>query len=141
MSATTTVDLDADLLKALRDFRLSKRSSKSAALVAKIDKKKLLLEEEEVFDPITPEELAEELPEHSPRFVIMSYELSHADGRVSYPLFLLYWAPVSASMELSTLYASALSNFSVHADVGKVIDIRDGILSKKVLDERLGSRR
>ena len=84
MSTTTTVDLDSDLLKALRDFRLSKRSSKSAALVAKIDKKKLLLEEEEVFDPITPDELAEELPEHSPRFVIMSYELSHADGRVSY---------------------------------------------------------
>jgi hypothetical protein len=44
-------------------------------------------------------------------------------------------------MELSTLYASALSNFSVHADVGRVIDIRDGELSREVLDERLGARR
>ena len=84
MSTTTTVDLDPNLLKALHDFRLSKRSSKSAALVAKIDKKRLLLEEEEVFAPITPDELAEELPEHSPRFVIMSYELSPPDGRLSY---------------------------------------------------------
>lgn len=44
-------------------------------------------------------------------------------------------------MELSTLYASALSNFSVHADVGKVVDIRDGELTSGVLDQRLGGRR
>lgn len=42
-------------------------------------------------------------------------------------------------MELSTLYASALSNFSVKADVAKVIDIRDGELSKEILDEKLGA--
>lgn len=84
MSATTTVDIDSKLLNTLRDFRLSKRSSKNAALVAKIDKKKLLLEEEELLDPITPDELAEELPEHSPRFVVLSYELHHQDGRISY---------------------------------------------------------
>ncbi|WFD38775.1 uncharacterized protein MJAP1_001739 [Malassezia japonica] len=125
MSATT-VDIDPKLLDELRKFRLSKRSSKGAALVAKIDKKKLLLEEDEILDPITPDELAEELPEHSPRFVVLSYELHHSDGRVSY---------------LSTLYASALSNFSTHADVGKVVDIRDGALSNAILDERLGARR
>ncbi|WFC94947.1 hypothetical protein MBRA1_001585 [Malassezia brasiliensis] len=134
MSTATTVDIDPNLLKSLRDFRLSKRASKNAALVAKIDKKKLLLEEEELLDPITPDDLVEELPEHSPRFVVLSYELHHSDGRISYPLVLIY-------MELSTLYASALSNFSSHADVGKVIDIRDGQLSNAVLDERLGARR
>lgn len=84
MSTATTVDIDPNLLKSLRDFRLSKRSSKNAALVAKIDKKKLLLEEEELLDPITPDDLAEELPEHSPRFVVLSYELRHSDGRISY---------------------------------------------------------
>lgn len=83
MSATTA-DIDPQLLDELRKFRLSKRSSKGAALVAKIDKKKLLLEEDEILDPITPDELAEELPEHSPRFVVLSYELHHSDGRVSY---------------------------------------------------------
>lgn len=51
------------------------------------------------------------------------------------------WAPVSASMELSTLYASALSMFSVKADVGKVIDIRDGSLTTAMLTERLGGAR
>jgi len=81
---STTVDIDPSLLQELRSFRLSKRSSKGAALVVKIDKKKLLMEKEELLDPVTPEELVEELPEHSPRFVVLSYELHHSDGRVSY---------------------------------------------------------
>ena len=42
-------------------------------------------------------------------------------------------------MELSTLYASALSNFSVAVDVAKVIDIRDGELDSHILHERLGA--
>ncbi|KAL4403045.1 actin filament debranching protein [Malassezia pachydermatis] len=138
---STTVDIDPSLLTELRTFRLSKSTSKGAAFVVKIDKKKLLIEKEEILDPITPEELEEELPEHSPRFVILSFELHHADGRTSYPLVLIHWAPVSASMELSTLYASALSMFSVKADVGKVIDIRDGSLTTAMLTERLGGAR
>lgn len=81
---TSTVDIAPSLLDELRTFRLAKRSSKGAALVAKIDKNKLLIEKEEILDPITPEELEEELPEHSPRFVVLSTELHHADGRISY---------------------------------------------------------
>lgn len=45
-----------------------------------------------------------ELPENSPRFVVLSYELHHRDGRTSFPLVLVYWAPQTSSMELSTLY-------------------------------------
>lgn len=33
---------------------------------------------------------------------------------------------------------SALQNFSVKADVGKVIDIREGELDRETLDKRLG---
>lgn len=33
---------------------------------------------------------------------------------------------------------SALQNFSVKADVGKVLDIREGELDKETLDKRLG---
>jgi len=53
---------------------------------------------------------------------------------------LVYWAPATASMELSTLYTSALPTISAHADIGKVIDVRDGTLSIDVLEERLGRR-
>ncbi|WFD32283.1 hypothetical protein MSPP1_003328 [Malassezia sp. CBS 17886] len=138
---SATVDIAPELLPALRRFRLAKRAATGAAFVVKIDKKQLLMEEEEVLDPTTPEDLAEELPEHSPRFVVLSYELRHSDGRISYVCMRASWAPASASMELATLYASALSNFSAAADVGKVIDIRDGVLTDALLRERLGAGR
>lgn len=37
-----------------------------------------------------------------------------------------------------TLYTSALSALSFKADVGKVIDMRDGTLDHKTLESRLG---
>lgn len=32
-----------------------------------------------------------ELPESAPRYVVMSYELAHDDGRKSFPLVLVNW--------------------------------------------------
>jgi hypothetical protein len=55
----------------------------------------------------TVEEIAEELPTSTPRFLIMSYELKHKDGRVSYPLVGIYYCPVGASTNLKMLYASS----------------------------------
>ena len=83
MSATTA-DIAPTLLDDLRAFRLSKGVSKTSALVVKMDRKSLVMDKEELLDPITPDELAEELPEHSPRFVVLSFEMKHSDGRVSY---------------------------------------------------------
>lgn len=95
----------------------------------KINKAKLIMEEVEQFDNITIEELAEgertdympsecpltwqwlELPENSPRYVVLSYELEHKDGRKSFPLVLLNWAPSSSEIGMLTLHASALLNF------------------------------
>jgi hypothetical protein len=89
------------------------------------------MEEVEQFDSISPEDLAEgavlwswplqfqshdpmnilELPENSPRYVLLSYELKHQDGRKSYPLVLVNWAPMSSEIGVLTLHASALLNF------------------------------
>lgn len=52
-----------------------------------------------------------ELPENAPRYVVLSYELNHSDGRKSFPLVLVNWAPVSSEMSLLTLHASALLDF------------------------------
>lgn len=43
----------------MRKFRFARRSAGSAAIVIKINKQKLVLEEVEQFDVITIEELAE----------------------------------------------------------------------------------
>ncbi|KDN37815.1 glia maturation factor beta [Tilletiaria anomala UBC 951] len=138
---SSTVDVDPALLKQLEEFRMAKRSSGSAAIIIKIDKRKLLMSVEESYDDTTLEELGDELPENSPRFIVLSYKLEHKDGRVSFPLVLVNWQPTTSPVDLSTLYASALSNFAVQADVGKVVDVRDGVegFTKEFLDERLGA--
>lgn len=100
-------------------------------MVVKINKQKLIMEEVEQFDNISLEDLAEgldsclfaykadadnqhylsELPENSPRYVVLSYELSHDDGRKSFPLVLINWSPTSSETGMLTLHASALIEF------------------------------
>ncbi|SRR6266545_5251989 len=52
-----------------------------------------------------------ELPENSPRYVVLSYELKHKDGRTSFPLVLINWSPTTSETGMLTLHASALLNF------------------------------
>ncbi|PPQ91413.1 hypothetical protein CVT25_014301 [Psilocybe cyanescens] len=139
MSGTVLVDIPQEVKDSLRKFRFKRRSQGSAAIVIKINKAKLVLEEVEQFDDITIEELAEELPENSPRYVVLSYELKHSDGRTSFPLVLINWSPSSSETGMMTLHASALLNFQNTADVSKVIEVRDGPegLTKEVIDAKL----
>lgn len=52
-----------------------------------------------------------ELPENSPRYIVLSYELNFSDGRTSYPLVLINWAPESSEIGMMTLHATALQDF------------------------------
>ncbi|KAI0699675.1 hypothetical protein BC835DRAFT_1412458 [Cytidiella melzeri] len=115
-----------ELKASLRKFRFARRNAGHAAIIVKINKQKLIMEEVEQFDNITIEDLAEGLPENAPRYVVLSYELNHDDGRKSFPLVLINWAPISSEMGLLTLHASALLDFQATADVSKVIEVRDG---------------
>ncbi|KAF9532862.1 hypothetical protein CPB83DRAFT_846496, partial [Crepidotus variabilis] len=135
----TTVDIPQSVKDALRKFRF-RRSHGSAAIVIKIVKASLVMEVAEQFDELgSIEELAEELPENSPRYVVLSYELEHKDGRKSYPLVLINWAPSSSETGMLTLHASALITFQNTADVSKVVEIRDGPegLTKDIIDTKL----
>lgn len=42
---------------------------------------------------ISLEELAQELPEHQPRYIAYSYCYKHDDGRKSYPLCFIFVSP------------------------------------------------
>ncbi|KAJ7063504.1 hypothetical protein C8F01DRAFT_80108 [Mycena amicta] len=134
-----TVDIPKEIKDSLRKFRFARRSQGSAALVIKINKAQLIMEEVEQFDNISIEELAEELPENSPRYVVLSYQLDHPDGRTSFPLVLIDWAPTSSEMGMLLLHGSALMDFQSAADVSKVIEMREGPegLTKEAIDTKL----
>jgi hypothetical protein len=60
-------------------------------LILKIDPKELLVILDDYMENIEMTSISEELPETSPRFLVLSYELKHRDGRISYPLAGIYY--------------------------------------------------
>ncbi|KAL9612314.1 MAG: hypothetical protein Q9167_003093 [Letrouitia subvulpina] len=110
----------------LRKFRLgTSRAKEPQAVIYQIDKQSLEIAQvgDEVFTNI--QELADELPDHSPRFVLLSYPLTLPSGRLSVPYVLLYYLPVTCNAELRMLYAGAKELMRNTAEVGKVIEIVD----------------
>lgn len=102
-------------------------------------------EEQTVYKSL--DEISDDLPDHSPRFVLLSYPMTlvrgagfvwthtklqrnwlthivpQESGRVSVPYVLLFYLPVTCNSELRMLYAGAKELFRNTAEVNKVIDI------------------
>ena len=67
----------------------------------KVDpRRKLLVADGEEQEDIVVDDLREALPEHQPRFVLLNYKWEHKDGRVSYPLCMLFSTPRDCKTEL-----------------------------------------
>lgn len=85
--------------------------------------------------------LADELPEHAPRFVLLSYPLtlvsiphlppslcscslrSQDSGRLSVPYVMLYYLPITCNAEVKMLYAGAKELMRNTAEVNRIIEI------------------
>ncbi|KAH6659127.1 hypothetical protein BKA67DRAFT_6552 [Truncatella angustata] len=124
----------------LRKFRLgTSRSNDPQAVIYTIDKKTLEIKQDE--DKVvykTLEEIGDDLPDHSPRFVLLSYPLTLASGRLSVPYVMLYYLPVTANAELRMTYAGAKELMRNTAEVGKVIEI-ETVEDLEDIPEKLGS--
>ena len=53
-----------------------------------------------IFQDTSVEDLQAELPEHQPRYVVLSYVRNHDDGRTSYPLCFIYICPTGESAQI-----------------------------------------
>jgi hypothetical protein len=69
------------------------------------------------------EEIADDLPDHSPRFILLSYPLTLPDGRLSVPYVLLYYLPTTCNASARMLYAGAKELMRNTSEVGRVIEI------------------
>ncbi|KAM0206853.1 hypothetical protein ACHAQD_012288 [Fusarium lateritium] len=69
------------------------------------------------------DEVAEDLPDHAPRFILLSYPLTMRDGRLSVPYVLIFYLPVTCNAEIRMLYAGAKELMRNTAEVGRIIDI------------------
>ncbi|KAK1767980.1 GMF family protein [Phialemonium atrogriseum] len=109
----------------LRKFRLgTSRSNDPQAVIYLIDKTTHEIRQDDdktVYK--TLEEIADDLPDHSPRFVLLSYPLTLPSGRLSVPYVLLYYLPITCNNEMRMLYAGAKELMRNTSEVGRVIDV------------------
>jgi len=122
----------------LRKFRLStSRAPQAQAVIYMIDKQTLEIKQDEEGTVYTSlEEIGEDLPDHSPRFILLSYPLTLPSGRLSVPYVLLYYLPVTSNAELRMVYAGAKELMRNTAEVGKVIEI-DSVEDLEELPQKL----
>ena len=106
---------------------------------------------DETYDDLNV--LADDLPGHSPRYILLSYPLTlvglccsrflqsiefvQASGRASVPYVLIYYLPVTANAETKMLYAGAKELMRNTAQVGRVIEIQEAE-DLESIEERLG---
>jgi hypothetical protein len=68
------------------------------------------------------EELIEEIPDNTPRYIVLSYPLTLPDGRKKSPLVLIYWLPQTSQQSQRMLYAAAVQLFRDKAGVSKYVN-------------------
>ncbi|EFQ92143.1 hypothetical protein PTT_10789 [Pyrenophora teres f. teres 0-1] len=108
----------------LRKFRLgTSRANDPQAVIYEIDKKTLEVRpvDDEVYSDV--QSLADELPDHAPRFVLLSYPLTLDSGRLSVPYVMLYYLPITCNSEVKMLYAGAKELMRNTSEVGRIIEI------------------
>lgn len=109
----------------LRKFRLgTSRAKGPQAEIYYIDKATKEIKQDEdkvVYESL--EEIGEDLPDHSPRFVLLSYPLTLPSGRLTVPYVMLYYLPITCNSELRMLYAGAKELMRNTSEVGRIIDM------------------
>ncbi|KAI1811371.1 glia maturation factor beta [Poronia punctata] len=109
----------------LRKFRLTtSRASGPQAVIYMIDRKTHEIRQDEdkvVYKSL--EEVADDLPDNSPRYILLSYPLTLPDGRLSVPYVLIYYLPNTCNAESRMMYAGAKELMRNTSQAGKVFDI------------------
>ncbi|PIO33329.1 hypothetical protein AB205_0170810 [Aquarana catesbeiana] len=115
-------DVDPELKDRLRKFRFRKETN-NAAILMKIDKDRQLVVLQEEFEDT---------------FLVYSYKYKHDDGRVSYPLCMIFSSPVGCKPEQQMMYAGSKNRLVQIAELTKVFEIRNtSDFTEEWLRERL----
>ncbi|RMX76512.1 hypothetical protein D0868_16745 [Hortaea werneckii] len=69
------------------------------------------------------QELSDELPDNSPRYVLLSYPLTMESGRLSVPYVMINYLPPTCSSEQRMLYAGAKELMRNQAEVNRIIEM------------------
>ncbi|KAF3483107.1 GMF family protein [Arthroderma uncinatum] len=112
MSDSRLYSFSPETKEKLRKFRLDMIDAKSQEIRPCDD---------EVYSKM--EDLADELPDSSPRFILLSHPLTMSSGRLAVPYVLLYYLPENCNPSQRMMYAGAVELMRNNAEVNRVIEV------------------
>eukprot|EP00026_Physarum_polycephalum_P020137 Phypoly_transcript_22528.p1 GENE.Phypoly_transcript_22528~~Phypoly_transcript_22528.p1 ORF type:complete len:142 (-),score=26.35 Phypoly_transcript_22528:98-523(-) len=129
-----------ELMEEYKKFKLDKSTAENSALILKVD----LLSEppkvvvDEIRKQVSLEEIAEDLTESQPRYIVYSYKYTHKDGRLSFPLVLIFYAPQELHPRTAMMYSSTKQPLVNKLQVMKTWDVQTPeTLTEEWLKEKL----
>ncbi|XP_060062677.1 glia maturation factor beta-like isoform X2 [Ylistrum balloti] len=109
-----------------------------AAIILKINKDADQVEIETELEDCTIEDIQESLPDHLPRYIIISYRYHHSDNRISFPFFFVYFAPRGGNTALQVRYAGTTTKLQQELGMTKFLKIEETEgLTSEVLDAKV----
>ncbi|TGZ69537.1 hypothetical protein CRM22_003690 [Opisthorchis felineus] len=124
MSKPEVAAVSSEASETLQKFKFRK-SKTHDVLILKIDRKSLLIEQENFVEDIPLDNLVDELPSHEPRYVLVIYRYEKELGRVVYPYCMVFSTPEGCPPMLKMLYTASLPSVVEKSGVGKVFELRD----------------
>ncbi|KAK4494945.1 hypothetical protein PRZ48_014301 [Zasmidium cellare] len=110
----------------LRKFRLgTSRAKDPQAVIYQINKSTLEITPSSSTIYTSMEDLSDDLPDNSPRYILLSYPLQQDSGRLSVPYVMLNYLPPTSSAELRMLYAGAKELMRNTAEAGRLLELGD----------------
>ncbi|RMX40723.1 hypothetical protein pdam_00015953 [Pocillopora damicornis] len=130
-------DIDPVVKEKVEKFRLRKEKT-IAAIVLKIDPDKHLVVIDEEHEDISIDDLREELPDHQPRYVVLSYVYKHDDGRVSFPFCFIFISPQGCNPKFHMMYSGTKNSLTTELKQTKDFELRSvEELTEEWLKEKL----
>eukprot|EP00802_Teleaulax_amphioxeia_P031716 Tamp_35148.p2 GENE.Tamp_35148~~Tamp_35148.p2 ORF type:complete len:144 (+),score=55.39 Tamp_35148:109-540(+) len=102
-----------------------RKSCDFAALVLKIDSDNEQVVVDGDIALISPEDLQDELSDSAPRWILWLFKHARDDGRVQYPLLLVYFSPESCNAKAKMLYSSCTPFIAQTLEISKVHELQD----------------
>ncbi|PVU90708.1 hypothetical protein BB561_004758 [Smittium simulii] len=91
----------------------------------KISPKELLVVPDSELQNCSLEDIADELPDASPRFITMTFKWTTGEGRTIYPLLFIYYCPAASQNSELMLYASATQHYQSTLNLDKMHMLED----------------
>mmetsp|Transcript_15955 Transcript_15955/g.49840 ORF Transcript_15955/g.49840 Transcript_15955/m.49840 type:complete len:137 (-) Transcript_15955:363-773(-) len=121
---THTCEVPDAIIEKFNKFKLAKCTS-SSALILKINKKDLVVEiDDEIAQDAQLADIAEELPESVPRYILFSYRWERSDGRLQFPILFIYYCPKQIKPELAMIYSSTQSVLQSRINCNKTLEVQ-----------------